>query len=225
MRGESFHALLMEFGLILPSTISGGGPTWRRVAGGSGGQTRFIGRSTSVLKSAVLPEDLLAIHDKVDRMAPMLDLCLHPPGAARPASEGGAQQRQSQRCYDHKALRLSTVQSKLAGAWEQAPPTPLSWAVDTTEAALTRFSRQLLAQHCPLGAPPPRRDWLTGETLAKVLVPAEVRRRFFDFCGLRSRTRARPMFVAWQLALGFGTWSSRGDMDIRCLRLHGGAFF
>ena len=78
--GQCFHHhILVKLGLWLPSTFGSSSPTWQ---GTTGKRCRIdyvaipLAWSQSLLAEGILPEDTLALEDKLDHLAPFVEVQL-----------------------------------------------------------------------------------------------------------------------------------------------------
>jgi hypothetical protein len=192
------HGLLVQRQLFLPSTFLGGGPTWVH-ASGVRHRLDFVvlpaAWQPAVLQAWTLPEACLAIADREDHRA----------AAVRVAVPAGERQPGGEPCqrpwYSRRALKLPDVQAAIASAWAATPPLPDGLSAESLLGLFTRYCRQLLVQFCPIERRAPFRDWVTPDTWSLIQQHADLRRRFFDLCRLRSRARAGAVFYAWKAAM------------------------
>ena len=77
---------------------------------------------------------------------------------------------------------------------------PAAWPPDLCNAALSRYSRQLLALHCPPEAPAPKRPWLAEAAWPALLAHARARKTYFQALRALRRGRAKWVFEAWARA-------------------------
>jgi len=154
--GAAMHAMLLAYGLVLPSTFGQGGQTWCSACG-KRSRIDYVAVpsqwASAVVLDGVLPDHVLAIEDKLDHMAPFVDLQLVPAGCHAVGADA-----RPQPWFNRLALRLPEVQAGIAEDWRAAHPFPSGMSADVAEAAFTKHGRLVLARRAPLDKAAPKQD-------------------------------------------------------------------
>ena len=100
--------------------------------------------------------------------------------------------------YARQALKLPEVQEAVSAEWARALPLPTSWDSELASAAIAKFSRMALAQHCPPGTPAPKQEWISSTSWDLMRLHAAERRRWFGAIRSRRQALCRVLFAAWR---------------------------
>ena len=145
--------------------------------------------AASVTQTGVFGFDLLALDGHLDHASPWLEVLLQ--------AERKPKQRRKL-WYARQALKLPEVQEAVSAEWARALPLPTSWDSELASAAIAKFSRMALAQHCPPGTPAPKQKWISSTSWDLMRLHAAERRRWFGAIRSRRQALCRVLFAAWR---------------------------